>query len=460
MNSMIDSKISKSDPILVGSIIHQLPLYDLNPPYQRDLVWSAKQKRNLLLSIFRGIPINAIHLVEQNNSKRKYVLDGKQRISTIKQFVNNEIRLSAKELALPYSGCSDFGYSDLVSNKDENWIDACGRFLNHNVSCVCWGPMSLVQQSDIFDVINHAAPLVSYEKMYGRFFLARLILETVMHKCLKNLLPHLPKALQANEYRGKSFITIALTHSILLIGFGPRLDDVFAPRNRGSKCGLRPSAEYLHKLVLDTFQSETTSKIDDNMVAKMGLTEVFDIVKQVSDSFANVLSYKNAKVTKRLDKNIFQDIMLFLIDGFRKKILTRSFIQEHIGQFYDIVVEWADKKPDEHYELVVHAGGPGNIAKINDEIWKIYMRLGLDSNTKGKLPTPYDEFTARLKADSTCPINGMEITDTNIEIDHVEPKSKSSETDYVAVSPIGNNQKSNHSKDSMKRTLKYIESYT
>lgn len=63
---------------------------DLNPFYQRGLVWSLEQKVALIDSICSGLALPALYIREYDySSHKKYqeVLDGKQRISTIIEFM-------------------------------------------------------------------------------------------------------------------------------------------------------------------------------------------------------------------------------------------------------------------------------------------------------------------------------------------------------------------------------------
>ncbi len=66
---------------------------DLDPPYQRRSVWSAKDRRFFLDTIFRGYPSPSIFLHKQviENKPTYFVVDGKQRLETILRFAKNKI---------------------------------------------------------------------------------------------------------------------------------------------------------------------------------------------------------------------------------------------------------------------------------------------------------------------------------------------------------------------------------
>ncbi|MBN7786924.1 DUF262 domain-containing protein [Ponticoccus gilvus] len=60
---------------------------DLSPAFQRRSVWSKKSKSRFIESLILGIPIPQILLAEESEERNSYlVLDGKQRLSTIREF--------------------------------------------------------------------------------------------------------------------------------------------------------------------------------------------------------------------------------------------------------------------------------------------------------------------------------------------------------------------------------------
>ena len=58
------------------------------PDFQRNFVWKQAKKQQLLESLFRGFPIGAITLYEDDNNKGYYIIDGLQRINTLNQYLS------------------------------------------------------------------------------------------------------------------------------------------------------------------------------------------------------------------------------------------------------------------------------------------------------------------------------------------------------------------------------------
>ena len=79
-------------------------LIELNPGYQRRRVWKDNKRKSLLIeSLMLRIPIPAFYFYENEDGKYQ-VIDGQQRLTTIREFVNGEFRLTGLEyLGKPYN---------------------------------------------------------------------------------------------------------------------------------------------------------------------------------------------------------------------------------------------------------------------------------------------------------------------------------------------------------------------
>ena len=78
--------------------LHRNKQLDLDPPYQRKSVWSSKDRKFFLDTIFRNYPAPPIFIhrsVDDNGFTMYHVVDGKQRLETILSFFNNKISIPA-----------------------------------------------------------------------------------------------------------------------------------------------------------------------------------------------------------------------------------------------------------------------------------------------------------------------------------------------------------------------------
>lgn len=85
----------------------------LDPDYQRNEVWQKSKQVSFIESLFMEIMIPPIYVVEVPGleilERKKYeVVDGKQRLTTIKNFINNDLQLDKKYLEY---------YSDIYDGK-------------------------------------------------------------------------------------------------------------------------------------------------------------------------------------------------------------------------------------------------------------------------------------------------------------------------------------------------------
>ncbi|GAA0468779.1 DUF262 domain-containing protein [Parasphingorhabdus litoris] len=115
----------------VGTIYSQIgQQIDLDPEFQRRNVWSKKAKSKFIESIFLGVPIPQILLSSRKDSRSRYlVLDGKQRLTTIKEFLNGKYdggtRFKLRNLSVLDAEIGGQDWPQI--SKDEDWKD---RFNN------------------------------------------------------------------------------------------------------------------------------------------------------------------------------------------------------------------------------------------------------------------------------------------------------------------------------------------
>lgn len=81
----------------IGSLLEVFKDYNLNPDYQRRVVWENDRKSRLIESLIVNVPIPPVFLYEVDYNKYE-VMDGLQRISSITQFLRGEYELESLEL--------------------------------------------------------------------------------------------------------------------------------------------------------------------------------------------------------------------------------------------------------------------------------------------------------------------------------------------------------------------------
>lgn len=79
--------------------LYKRGLVDLKPPYQRHSVWTLKERRYFLDTIFNGYPCPPLFLfktISDEGVSTYHVVDGKQRLETIINFADNKISLATE----------------------------------------------------------------------------------------------------------------------------------------------------------------------------------------------------------------------------------------------------------------------------------------------------------------------------------------------------------------------------
>ena len=80
----MESKVFTLDQTTIKKLLTIFKL--VIPDFQRNFVWKKTKKEQLLASLFRGFPIGAITLYENQNAY--YIIDGLQRINTLNQYLS------------------------------------------------------------------------------------------------------------------------------------------------------------------------------------------------------------------------------------------------------------------------------------------------------------------------------------------------------------------------------------
>lgn len=178
---------------------HKLEKYNYSPKYQRSGdVWSDEKKSFLIDSILKNFPIPPIFLHQKISSdgKTSYdVIDGKQRLTSIIEFLENKISLPSNfsEDSFGDEKLNELLFSDL--NKDEftEWKKAFWRYEltieNIDADSNLYGGHLI---ENIFDRLNrNGEPLTRQElrkAAYHASDLYQLITDISQNECLKSLL--------------------------------------------------------------------------------------------------------------------------------------------------------------------------------------------------------------------------------------------------------------------------------
>lgn len=132
----------------------------IDPDFQRGNVWSPKQKRELVESILMGIPLPMIYLFESKDGKRQ-VVDGRQRISTMLEFLNGKFQLRDLKILKEFDNC---GFSDLSPKMQGIFEDFQLYFY------IIQPPTPERIKYDIFDRVNRGGSRLNNQEMRNALY--------------------------------------------------------------------------------------------------------------------------------------------------------------------------------------------------------------------------------------------------------------------------------------------------
>jgi hypothetical protein len=125
------------------------------PPFQRKLVWTAKQRCELVESMLMSIPIPVVYVFEDENGK-KQVVDGRQRISTMIAFMNNKFSLERLKMLPAFNGKKFKDLEPIYKSKVERYQIPV---------YVIEPPTPERVKYDIFDRVNRGGTLLNSQEM-------------------------------------------------------------------------------------------------------------------------------------------------------------------------------------------------------------------------------------------------------------------------------------------------------
>lgn len=153
---------------------HQLKKYNFDPEYQRKSIWSEEKKSFLINSIVRNFPIPPIFLhqkIDDSSGMTRYdVIDGKQRLTAIIEFLENKLPISDESSEDSLSGLY---FKDLDSPQ---YADYKKRFWRYSLSIEYIDTSDKEVIDSIFDRLNrNGEPLTGQELRNSNYYNSALL---------------------------------------------------------------------------------------------------------------------------------------------------------------------------------------------------------------------------------------------------------------------------------------------
>lgn len=147
----------------------------VNRKYQRKLVWTLKEKQDFIDTILHNYPVPifllAKYKLENENSYRKEIIDGLQRLNAIFSFIKNEFPIKWTDDKYYYFNVSALADSDkmieeglLIQEDDKLDSTICRKFLNYQLP-ITTTEVSDTEIEDIFIRINSTGRKLSAQDL-------------------------------------------------------------------------------------------------------------------------------------------------------------------------------------------------------------------------------------------------------------------------------------------------------
>jgi hypothetical protein len=146
----IDTVLIRNENRTVHDVLRRIDKgsFVMDPDFQRDFIWEDNKQCKLIESVVMRIPLPVFYLAEDIKG-RMIVVDGLQRLSTLKRFVNNDLKLK-----LPHQKELNGKYFKDLSPKLQNRVEDCNLVLY-----VIDAKVPEQALLDIFERVNGGVPL-------------------------------------------------------------------------------------------------------------------------------------------------------------------------------------------------------------------------------------------------------------------------------------------------------------
>ena len=146
----IDALLIRQENRTVHDVLRRIGMgtFVMNPEFQRDFIWKDEQQSKLIESVIMRIPLPVLYLAEDEQG-RMIVVDGLQRLSTFKRFVDDDLKLKLPDR----DGLNGKRFGDLPP-KLQNRVEDCNLILY-----VIDQRVPEQARLDIFDRVNSGVPL-------------------------------------------------------------------------------------------------------------------------------------------------------------------------------------------------------------------------------------------------------------------------------------------------------------
>ncbi|MFN3685089.1 MAG: DUF262 domain-containing protein [Fimbriimonadaceae bacterium] len=184
------SSINTTDVVTLLNSVKDGTL-DLNPPWQRQYVWTPRKQALLIESILLKIPLPSIIILE-DEGETGLVIDGKQRLTTLHRFVNGDFRWPGSKIdrivgkqgqvLLRLNECKNKKFNDFPA-----WAKT--RVLKAPISRVAVKQVSKQFLYSIFERYNTTGTTLNAPEIRHAVYMENMVYRVLFHVSERDLQP-------------------------------------------------------------------------------------------------------------------------------------------------------------------------------------------------------------------------------------------------------------------------------
>jgi hypothetical protein len=215
----IDTVLIRNENRTVHDVLRRIEkgTFIMDPDFQRDFIWPDEKQSKLIESVLMRIPLPVFYLAEDELG-RMVVVDGLQRLSTFKRFVNNALNLELPEQVELHNK----RFQDL-SPKLQNRIEDCNLILY-----VIDAKVPERARLDIFERVNGGIPLTR-QQMRNCLYMGNATRFLKTEASTDLFLKATGRSLQTKTMRDREFVNRFCAFQILQIDeYRGDMDDFLA----------------------------------------------------------------------------------------------------------------------------------------------------------------------------------------------------------------------------------------
>jgi len=321
--NILDNYNPKPEVQSISSLLNDLsqtsetPI-NLNPEYQRNVVWDDDKQSKYIESIFIGFSPTCLIFTIDNNGKT--CVDGKQRCTSIINFKNNKICVVIDDIPYFYGPTADNITEELKEKytgfKIMTQTERTDRFLYKTLNMVQYKDLSYEQQLDLFHRLQFGAPLEAGELVLAGF-------NNVAHSKIIHTFCDDNKALLKIHIKRMD----RKAHYLFLIEVMYVLDEGLQSINKTKRTIFQQNLNNNKKKLLDLIKKTqrvityvfTDDLLNSPAVQKMNQNVLLAVIYIINKKFGIILNELNKSTCDKIVKTINSTINTITNE---KKVLT------------------------------------------------------------------------------------------------------------------------------------------